>query len=132
MAIEKRLVRPKGTPPPRGAYSPGLVVGDLIFVAGQSARDQDLNVVGDSIEEQTTLTLENVGGVLEEAGATLGDVVKATVHLSDLSLFGRYDEVYARYFPDPKPVRTTVGSALAPGVLVEIDVIAYRGDYEGR
>ena len=57
----------------------------------------------------------------------MSDVVKATVHLSDLALFGRYDEVYARYFPDPKPVRTTVGSLLAPGVLVEIDVIASRG-----
>jgi 2-iminobutanoate/2-iminopropanoate deaminase len=57
----------------------------------------------------------------------MADVVKATVHLSDLSLFQRYNTVYATYFPDPKPVRTTVGSQLL-GFLVEIDVIAYVGD----
>jgi 2-iminobutanoate/2-iminopropanoate deaminase len=128
----KRPVYPKGGPPPRGAYSPGLLLGDLVFVSGQSARDAELNVVGDTIEEQTALTLENVKGVLEEAGCSMADVLKATVHLKDLSDFGRYDQVYARYFPDPKPVRTTVGSALAPGVLVEIDVIACRGGREDQ
>jgi 2-iminobutanoate/2-iminopropanoate deaminase len=56
----------------------------------------------------------------------MADVVKSTVHLSDLSLFPRYNEVYARYFPDPKPVRTTVGSDLL-GIMVEIDVVAYVG-----
>ena len=57
----------------------------------------------------------------------MADVVKATVHLSDLSLFPRYNTVYAAYFPDPKPTRTTVGSQLL-GILVEIDVIAYVGE----
>ena len=52
------------------------------------------------------------------------DVVKSTVHLTDLSLFGRFNDVYSSYFPDPKPVRTTVGSALL-GIMVEIDVVAY-------
>lgn len=132
MVPEKQPVHPKGAPPPRGAYSPGLVLEGLVFVAGQSARDAELNVVGDTIEEQTALTLENVKGVLEEAGCSMADALKATVHLKDLSDFGRYDEVYARYFPDPKPVRTTVGSALAPGVLVEIDVIAYRRSCEDQ
>lgn len=57
----------------------------------------------------------------------MADVVKATVHLSDLSLFPRYNKVYETYFPDPKPVRTTVGSQLK-NILVEIDVVAYVGD----
>jgi enamine deaminase RidA (YjgF/YER057c/UK114 family) len=52
--------------------------------------------------------------------------VKTTVHLSDMSLFSRFNKVYEGYFPDPKPVRTTVGSVL-PKILVEIDVIAYVG-----
>ena len=60
------------------------------------------------------------------AGASMADVVKSTVHLSDLSLFARYNQVYATYFPDPKPVRTTVGSQLV-NIMVEIDVIAYVG-----
>ena len=55
------------------------------------------------------------------------DVVKVSAHLTDLSLFDRYNKVYATYFPDPKPTRTTVGSQLL-GIMVEIDAIAYVGD----
>ena len=113
---------------PAGAYSQGIRAGDFVFVAGQGPLDPATGqVVGETIEEQTERTLENVKAILEAAGATLADVVKATVHLSDLELFPRYNEVYARYFPDPKPARTTVGSALL-GIMVEIDVIAYVGD----
>ena len=113
---------------PAGAYSQGIRAGDFVFVAGQGPLDPETReVVGETIEEQTERTLENVKAILEAGGASMADVVKATVHLSDLSLFSRYDEVYARYFPDPKPVRTTVGSALL-GIMVEIDVIAYVGD----
>ena len=83
-------------------------------------------VVGETIEEQTRRTLENVKAILEAAGASMADVVKATVHLSDLALFDRYNGVYAEFFPDPKPTRTTVGSQLL-GIMVEIDVIAYVG-----
>jgi 2-iminobutanoate/2-iminopropanoate deaminase len=112
---------------PAGAYSQGIRAGDFVFVSGQGPLDPATGqIVGDTIEEQTERTLENVKAILEAGGGTLADVVKATVHLSDLSLFPRYNEVYARYFPDPKPARTTVGSALL-GIMVEIDVIAYVG-----
>ena len=84
-------------------------------------------VVGVTIEEQTTQTLQNLQAILEAAGLGLKDVVKTTVHLSDLSLFSRFNDVYSRFFPDPKPVRTTVGSQLL-GILVEIDVVAYAGE----
>jgi 2-iminobutanoate/2-iminopropanoate deaminase len=113
---------------PAGAYSQGIRAGDFVFVAGQGPLDPATGqVVGETIEEQTERTLENVKAILEAAGASLADVVKASVHLSDLTLFPRYNEVYAGYFPDPKPARTTVGSALL-GIMVEIDVIAYVGD----
>jgi 2-iminobutanoate/2-iminopropanoate deaminase len=125
--MPKQLIRPENGPPPGGAYSPGLRAGDFVFVAGQTPVDPATGkVVGDTIEEQTARVLENIKMILEAAGATMADVVKATVHLSDLSLFQRYNTVYATYFPDPKPVRTTVGSQLI-GILVEIDVIAYIG-----
>jgi enamine deaminase RidA (YjgF/YER057c/UK114 family) len=84
-------------------------------------------VVGETIEEQTAQTLENIRAILESAGLGMEDVVKATVHLADLSLFARFNEAYTRFFPDPKPVRTTVGSTLY-GILVEIDVVAYAGE----
>jgi 2-iminobutanoate/2-iminopropanoate deaminase len=125
--MRKQLIMPENGPQAGGAYSPGLRVGDFIFVAGQGPTDPATGTIaGDTIEEQTTQVLKNIKTILEAAGATMADVVKATVHLSDLSLFQRYNAVYATYFPDPKPVRTTVGSQLL-GMLIEIDVIAYIG-----
>jgi 2-iminobutanoate/2-iminopropanoate deaminase len=112
--------------PPAGAYSQGIRVGDFIFVAGQGPRDPLTGQIGATIEEQTARTLENVKAVLAAGGATMADVVKVGAHLSDLALFERYNHVYAEYFPDPKPVRTTVGSQLN-GIMVEIDAIAYVG-----
>ena len=109
-------------------YSPGLRVGDFVFVSGQVPRDPVTGkIVGETIEEQTAQVLENVKAILEAGGATMADVVKVSAHLSDLSLFERYNKVYVTYFPDPKPTRTTVGSQLL-GFLVEIDVIAYVGE----
>lgn len=113
---------------PMGAYSQGLKAGDFVFVSGQGPLDPDTGkVVGETIEEQTTRTLENIKAILEAAGASMADVVKVSAHLSDLSLFDRYNKVYSTYFPDPKPTRTTVGSQLL-GIMVEIDAIAYIGD----
>jgi 2-iminobutanoate/2-iminopropanoate deaminase len=114
-----------------GHYSPSIRAGDFVFVAGQTPRDAERRVVGATIEEQTAATIENLRAVLEEAGATLSQVVKATVHLADLSDAPRFDATYARYFPDNPPVRTTVGSVLN-GVLVEIDVIAFVGTATSR
>ena len=113
---------------PMGAYSQGLRAGDFIFVSGQGPIDPDTGkIVGDTIEEQTARTLDNLKAILEAGGATMADVVKVTAHLTDLSNFAAYNKVYATYFPDPKPVRTTVGSQLL-GMLVEIDAIAYVGE----
>ena len=113
---------------PMGAYSQGLRAGDFIFVSGQGPLDPSTGkIVGETIEEQTARTLENIKAILEAGGATMADVVKVTAHLTDLSNFAAYNKVYATYFPDPKPVRTTVGSQLL-GMLVEIDAIAYVGE----
>lgn len=125
--MPKQQIQTSRAPIPGGPYSQGLRVGDFIYVAGQGPIDPvSGKITGDTIEAQTALTLDNVKAILEAAGATMGDVVKSTVHLTDLSLFQSFNKVYADYFPDPKPVRTTVGSQLM-GILVEIDVVAYVG-----
>jgi len=112
---------------PVGAYSQGLRAGDFVFVSGQGPLDPKTGkIVGDTIEEQTARVLENIKAIFAAGGASMADVVKVTAHLSDLALFERYNKVYASYFPDPKPTRTTVGSQLL-GILVEIDAIAYVG-----
>ena len=123
-----KVEAPADLPPPRGAYSAALRCGDFVYVAGQSARDSELNIVGTTVEEQTRKTIENLAGLLSAAGSSLKEAVKATVHLSNLADFSRYDAVYAELVPEPRPVRTTVGSVLAPGVLVEIDMVAYSGN----
>ncbi len=123
--MKKTKIDTPNAPRPRGAYSAAIRCGDFVYVAGQSARDKELRVVGETIEDQTRKTLENIQAILSDAGVALDDVVKATVHLSDLTMFQRYDAVYAAMMPEPRPVRTTVGSVLAPGIMIEIDVVAY-------
>ena len=126
--MNKRQIITDAAPKPSGAYSQGLIVGDYVWVASQGPYDPVTRaIVGTTIEEQTARTLENVKAILEASGASMADVVKTTVHLSDVNLFARFNEIYTRYFPDPKPVRTTVGSQLF-GTLVMMDAVAYIGD----
>jgi 2-iminobutanoate/2-iminopropanoate deaminase len=133
--MAKYVVQSKRGAPPRGAYSQGWRAGDFLFVTGTGPIDPVTgDVVGDSIEQQTEQTIENISAILEADGACLCDVVQVTAHLSDPSLFARYNAVYARRFSQPYPVRTTVGSNLghAPGMLIEIDCIAYSPRKKGR
>jgi 2-iminobutanoate/2-iminopropanoate deaminase len=127
--MAKHVIQSKRGAPPQGAYSQGWRAGDFVFVTGTGPVDPITGkLVGDTIEQQTEQTIENLGAILEADGVSLSDVVKVTVHLSDTSLFARYNQVYARRFARPYPVRTTVGSDLghSPGMLIEMDCIAYR------
>lgn len=113
---------------PQGAYSQGWRAGDFIFVTGTGPVDAATGkLAGDTIEAQTEQVISNMESVLTADHATLADVIKVTVHLSDTALFARYNAVYARRFSTPYPVRTTVGSDLRqlPGMLIEADCIAY-------
>ena len=125
--MPKTVIQTTSSAPPQGAYSQGIRAGDFIFTAGHTPLDPvTQKVVGTTIEEQTVRVLDNIRAVLEAGGASMADVVKTTVHLTDMSLFPRFNQVYAQYFPDPKPARTTVGSQLV-GVLIEIEAVAYLG-----
>jgi len=126
--MAKNVILTQRGAPPAGAYSQGWRAGDFVFVTGTGPLDPITGqLVGDTIEQQTEQTIENISTVLEADGASLRDVVKVNVHLSDVSLFARYNAVYARRFSRPYPVRTTVGSNLGhtPGMLIEIDSISY-------
>ncbi len=124
--MQATLITSEAAPKPGGPYSPALQVGEWVFLAGQVGTDPATGTAGETIEEQTEQALRNVAVLLEAAGCTMDDVVSCLVHLSDLSLFPRYNEVYARHFGDPKPVRTTVGAQLVNGLLVEVTVTARR------
>jgi 2-iminobutanoate/2-iminopropanoate deaminase len=113
---------------PAGSYSPGIVAqGALLFVSGQSARRDGVLIEGD-IEEQTRQALQNVGDVLRAAGADYSNVVRCGVFLADLDDFEAMDGVYAQFFPDPLPTRTTVGATLPPMMKVEIEAVAVVQD----
>ena len=126
--MAKYVIQTERGAAPQGAYSQGWRAGDFIFVTGTGPVDAKTGKLsGESIEEQTELVISNMESVLAADGASLADVIKVTVHLSDPALFGRYNAVYARRFSTPYPVRTTVGSDLGslPGMLIEADCIAY-------
>ncbi|HWB90237.1 MAG TPA: Rid family detoxifying hydrolase [Puia sp.] len=121
----KKIIHPDRDPGfNTGAYSDGVVVDGFLFVSGQAAVDfRTSKFVLGSIEEETHRTMQNIRAIVEAAGASMEQVVKCTVHLSDIKDFDRYNEVYATYFPGIKPARTTVQSVLAEGIKVEIDAI---------
>jgi 2-iminobutanoate/2-iminopropanoate deaminase len=112
-------------PAPAGPYSAALEVGEWVFLSGQGGFDPKTGrLAGNTIEEQTEQALRNTSALLEAAGCTLRNVVSCLVHLSDLSLFSRFNATYGKHFQEPRPVRTTVGAPLVLGMLVEITVIA--------
>lgn len=107
-----------------GAYSDGVVIGDLLFVSGQASVDfKTSQFILGTVEEETRRTLDNIKAIIGQAGARMDDVVKCTVHLADIAEFDRFNETYGTYFTGVKPTRTTVQSVLAEGIRVEIDAI---------
>jgi 2-iminobutanoate/2-iminopropanoate deaminase len=110
-----------------GHYSLWRRAGGLIFVAGQVPRDPERNILGETIEEQTTAVLNNLRLVLEDAGTDFSRLVRVQAYLSDMSDFQRFNAVYAEMMGTAAPVRTTIGCALN-GVLVEIDAVAEPGE----
>ncbi len=128
--MPKTVLRPKNPefqPRPAYPYSPGAKGGNYVFTAGQVAWNETGEVTGlGDVRAQTVQTLNNVISVLTEGGAGLGDVLKCNVYLKDISDFQAMNEVFASFFPNDPPARTTVQAALAePEMLVEIEAIAY-------
>lgn len=112
-----------------GPYSQGMKVGDLIFTAGQIPLDPaTMQMVGETIAEQTDRVMRNLQAILEAAGASLASVVKTTVYLADMGEFAAMNEVYARWFGEHKPARSTVEVGRLPkDAKVEIDAVARIG-----
>ena len=109
-----------------GPYSQGIRIGDLIYTAGQAAVDPAIGkLIEGDISAQTRRTLQNIGAILDAAGTSLSKVVKTTVFLTDMANFKAMNEVYAEFFPEHPPARSTVAVAGLPlGALVEIECIA--------
>ena len=111
---------------PNLPFHPAVRAGDYIFISGQVAKDESGNMCVGNIEEQTRWTIECLRRILAEEGADLGDVVKVTVYLEDARDFGRYNRVFAEYFPDGRIARTTVEARAVIDTKIEMDAIAYK------
>jgi 2-iminobutanoate/2-iminopropanoate deaminase len=109
-----------------GPYSQGVKIPGLVYTSGQIALDPATgNLVDGSFEEQVHRVFKNLGAILRAAGSDFDRVVKATVYVTDLGNFGTLNTIYASYFGDHKPARTTVEVPKLPkGGAVEIDLIA--------
>jgi 2-iminobutanoate/2-iminopropanoate deaminase len=127
--VSKRVVHTERAPAPfQGApYSQGIVHGDLVFVAGQVGVDPETNqVVEGGIEAQTEQAMKNISAVLEAAGSSLANVLKASIFLVDFGDFPAMNDVYAGFVGPDFPARATVQIAGLPsGALVEIEVVAH-------
>ena len=113
-------------PKPVGPYSSAMIVGNLVYVSGQSGRDPATDRVADDVEAQTEQVLVNIRTILEAAGSSLSKVVRCGVFLTDMRDFKKMNGVYERMFAGHRPARTTVAVSELPGagLKVEIDAVA--------
>lgn len=124
--MNKEAIETTNAPGAVGPYSQAIKTGNFLFLSGQVGMNPETNkVVEGGVEAQAKQIFKNITAVLEEAGATLEHVVKATVFLKDMADFKRVNEVYARHFQKPYPARSVVAAKELPmSVDIEIEVIA--------
>ncbi len=125
----KKIISTTEAPAAIGPYSQAVRAGSLVFCAGQVPLDPKTGqIVSEDIVEQTKRVLDSVTAILKAEKLTLANVVKTTVFLADFGDFPKMNEVYATYFSDSPPARSTVGvSTLPKNARVEIEAIAYDG-----
>src|SRR5438477_8541022 len=125
--MTKKAIATYKAPQAVGPYSQGIASGDLIFVSGQVGIDPVSGKHPEGIEAQTEQALRNVEAVLAAVGATMADVVKTTLWLTDGAHFSLVNEIYGRHMPAPAPARSApIVASLPRGFLISIEAIARR------
>src|SRR5437868_4712363 len=130
----KKIISTSQAPAAIGPYSQAVRAGSLVFCAGQVPLDpKSGQIVSEDIAEQTKRVLDSVSAILKAEGLTLANVVKTTVFLADFGDFQKMNEIYATYFTDQPPARSTVGvSTLPKNARVEIEAIAMADESDAR
>jgi 2-iminobutanoate/2-iminopropanoate deaminase len=126
--MTRQAVSTTGAPGAVGPYSQAIVTDDLVFCSGQVGLDPATGeLVSGGVEAEAARVIRNLEAVLDAAGCTLADVVKTTCFLADIADFQKFNAVYAGFWPDPPPARSTFQVAALPrGAQVEIEAIAVR------
>lgn len=123
--MNKTVISSADAPAALGPYSAGIRTGNLVFLSGQLGINPATGELAEGVCAQAEQSLANIETLLNEAGATMGNVVKTTVFLADIDDFKAVNEVYAKHFEAPFPARSAIQVAAIPaGALVEIEVIA--------
>ncbi len=124
--MNKKVVQTEKAPKAIGPYSQAIRTDGMVYTAGQIALDPVTGeLVAGGVEEQTRQVFKNLQNVLEAAGSSFGHVVKTTVFLKDMNDFPKMNAIYAEYFGENPPARSTVAVAVLPkGGLIEIEVVA--------
>ncbi|OJV53070.1 MAG: reactive intermediate/imine deaminase [Bacteroidetes bacterium 43-16] len=126
--MQKEIINSPAAPAPIGPYNHAVKFGNMLFVSGQIPFNQERNeLITSGIQDETRQCLENVKAILSTAGYGFGNVLKATIFITDMGQFSQINEVYATYFTENEPARECVQVAALPrGVNVEISVIAAK------
>ena len=107
-------------------FSPAIVAGDLVYVSGQASVDRtDGHIINGSFEEEMRRSIENVAVILEAEGLTLDNVINVRCYLGSADDVAEHNRIYAEYFGDPRPTRTTITGVLGTMLKYELDVVAY-------
>lgn len=125
MTTDRRVISTDAAPTPTGPFNQGVVSPPFVFTSGQAGRNRETGKMGD-LSEQVDWALTNIRGILEDAGATLADVVKVTLFVRDDADTSGLNDVYTRYFQEPRPARSTVFVSRLKNdeMLVEVEAIA--------
>ncbi|NVM29723.1 MAG: hypothetical protein HWN65_12845 [Candidatus Helarchaeota archaeon] len=124
--MKKEVIIAENGAPPAGPYSPGIKVGNWLFISGQAPLDPETKKIPDVFKDQVRVTMENVKGIIEAAGGTMDNIVKTTVFLKDMNKFNKMNRVYRKYFTDKPPARSCVEAARLPlDIEIEIEAVAY-------
>ncbi len=123
----KQIIKPAASPAAVGPYNHAVCIGDLLFCSGQIPLDPATGqLVAGDIKAQTERVLENVKSILADQKLTFANVVKSTVFMTNLADFGGMNEIYAKYFTENHPARSTIQVAALPkNASVEIEVVAH-------
>lgn len=130
----KKVFCSNKAPKPKGPYSQAVICNGLLYISGQVPIDPETSlIIRSTIEKETDIVLNNIKGIVEDAGASMEDVLKVTCYLADMDDFERFNNVYKEFFKENPPARTTIQAGKLPlDVQVEIDAIVALKEVESR
>jgi len=125
--MKVKIETSKAPSPGNGPFSQAIIADNLIFTSGQIYLTSEGKLLEGTLEEQIHQIMKNLQAILEEAGVSFANVVKSTIYVTDMSIYGKVNEIYGSYFPAPYPARETVCVKELPlGAKIEISMVATK------